>query len=278
MFIRSEKLNILQTKTFQYKYKGNSYHESNAYHIELTRGYYSFELWGCSSTVNNPPSNGAYVKGYIFLTSTKEFYLHVCHKGEHGMLNYSYGGGGPGQFGGGGATDIRLLPGEYDNFTSLKSWIIVAAGAGATDSNDLGGPGGTIEGFNSHGNYGKGGTQISGGQGDSSGKFGKGGGNPNRIDASGNAGGGSGYFGGGTSTIANDYGGGGGSSFISGYPGCIAIAEDSTENSIKFRTSEFTSIHYSGLKFEEPLMLYIKNIHKGKTTTKTIILHSIRVM
>ena len=155
------------------------------------------------------------------------------------MLNYSYGGGGPGQFGGGGATDIRLLPGEYDNFTSLKSRIIVAAGAGATDSNDLGGPGGTIEGFNSHGNYGKGGTQISGGQGDSSGKFGKGGGNPNRIDASGNAGGGSGYFGGGTSTIANNYGGGGGSSFISGYPGCIAIAEDSTENSIKFRTEKF---------------------------------------
>ncbi|KAI5504895.1 glycine-rich protein family [Trichomonas vaginalis G3] len=171
------------------------------------------------------------------------------------MSNYSYGGGGPGQFGGGGASDIRLLPGDYANFTSLKSRIIVAAGAGGPDTGDLGGPAGSLEGFNSNNNHGNGGTQTSGGRGYVNGSFGKGGGNPNRIDALGNGSGGSGYFGGGSSTIINDYGGGGGSSFISGYPGCVAITEDSTENSIKFRTGDFTSIHYSGLKFEDPIMI-----------------------
>ena len=114
------------------------------------------------------------------------------------MSQYSYGGGGPGQYGGGGATDIRLLSGNYDNFTSLKSRIIVAAGAGAQDSNDLGGPGGSLDGFNSTKNYGKGGSQKSGGQGTVSGKFGKGGENPNRIGDEGNGAGGSGYFGGGS--------------------------------------------------------------------------------
>ncbi|EAX87859.1 loricrin, putative [Trichomonas vaginalis G3] len=171
------------------------------------------------------------------------------------MSNYSYGGGGPGQLGGGGATDIRLLPGNYDNYTSLKSRIIVAAGAGASDTSDVGGPGGTIEGFNSKRDYGKGGTQTSGGQGNIDGSFGKGGENPNRIDGTGNGAGGSGYFGGGSLTNANDCGGGGGSSFISGYPGCVAITGDSTENLIKFRTGYFKSIHYSGLKFEDPIMI-----------------------
>ncbi|EAX89183.1 hypothetical protein TVAG_195590 [Trichomonas vaginalis G3] len=171
------------------------------------------------------------------------------------MQYYSYGGGGPGQFGGGGASDIRLLPGDYANFTSLKSRIIVAAGAGGPDTGDLGGPAGSLEGFNSNNNHGNGGTQTSGGRGYVNGSFGKGGGNPSKLDASGNGAGGSGYFGGGSSKNSHDYGGGGGSSFISGYPGCVAITEDSTENSIKFRTGEFTSIHYSGLKFEKSLII-----------------------
>ncbi|EAX87858.1 glycine-rich protein, putative [Trichomonas vaginalis G3] len=176
---------------------GSNYYESKPYHIELPEGYYLFELWGCSSAfypqdpVTYPSTNGAYAQGHILLHSNFEFYLHVCHKGEFQMLNYSYGGGGPGQLGGGGATDIRLLPGNYDNYTSLKSRIIVAAGAGASDTSDVGGPGGTIEGFNSKRDYGKGGTQTSGGQGNIDGSFGKGGGNPNRIDVLGNGSGGS---------------------------------------------------------------------------------------
>lgn len=77
------------------------------------------------------------------------------------MKKYAYGGGGPGQQGGGGATDIRLQDGLYDDFDSLKSRIMVAAGAGAADTNDFGEPGGALVGYNSSQNRGKGGTQIS---------------------------------------------------------------------------------------------------------------------
>ncbi|EAX89182.1 hypothetical protein TVAG_195580 [Trichomonas vaginalis G3] len=171
------------------------------------------------------------------------------------MSNYAYGGGGPGQYGGGGATDIRLLPGNYDNFTSLKSRIIVAAGAGGLDSGDFGGPGGTLEGYDSQYNHGKGGTQISPGQGYVNGQFGKGGGNSGLIGGSGNGSGGSGYFGGGSSDIIDNYGGGGGSSFISGHEGCVAVNEDSPENPMTFRSGKYISVHYSGLKFEHTQMI-----------------------
>ena len=58
------------------------------------------------------------------------------------------------------------------------------------------------------------------------GKFGKGG------FAAASSGGGSGYYGGGHGLHPGSTwsGGGGGSSFISGYSGCDAIAESSTEN------------------------------------------------
>ncbi len=64
---------------------------------------------------------------------------------------------------------------------------------------------------------------------------------------------GGGYFGG----AGGGYSGGtvnsgaGGSSFISGYDGCNAIAENSTESNI-IHTGQ--SVHYSGMKFESPEM------------------------
>lgn len=226
-------------------------------------------MWGCSSAFFKkdsayiPPSGGSYVKGYLKLNSPNDFYLHVCSQGQYASPYYAYGGGAPGQYGGGGASDVRLLPGKYDEFNSLKSRIIVAAGGGGPDSNDIGGAGGSITGYNSNGNYGKGGTQMSGGIGKVNGTFGLGGGNPNRIgdagDTNGCGSGGSGYFGGGSSNNDSDYGGGGGSSFISGHPGCVAITQDSTIDSISFREGDYISIHYSGLKFEETMMIDGKN-------------------
>lgn len=63
----------------------------------------------------------------------------------------------------------------------MKSRIIVAAGAGASNTNDQGGPGGNIIGFNSKGNNGKGDTQTSGVSGSVNGTFGLGGGEQSRI-------------------------------------------------------------------------------------------------
>ena len=88
------------------------------------------------------------------------------------------------------------------------------------------------------------------------GSFGKGGDAIKNSHA--NGGGGGGYYGGaadrseylqGTSGII---GGASGSCFISGYPGCNAISEDSTENNI-IHTNQ--SKHYSGYVFNNSQMI-----------------------
>jgi len=43
--------------------------------------------------------------------------------------------------------------------------------------------------------------------------------------------------------------GAGGSGFVSGFTGCVAIAESSTESSIKQSTASDKTVHYSGMKF-----------------------------
>ena len=73
------------------------------------------------------------MKGIIQLTKPRTFYLYIGEygKGEY-SYEYSFNGGGIGQYGGGGATDIRLDPGNWSSFDSLKSRIIVAAGGGGS--------------------------------------------------------------------------------------------------------------------------------------------------
>ena len=242
--------------------------------MRLKKGYYLFELWGCSSTGYQDsdtylqPSRGSFVSGYILLKKTNDFYVHVCSKGQYYMYKNSYGGGGQGQFGGGGSSDVRLLSGEYDDFESLKSRIIVAAGAGGSDSKDQGGPGGSLKGYNSTQNKGKGGTQTFGGIGIENGKFGKGGGENRTIGLEqyhlGTSGGGSGYFGGGTS---DDYGSGGGSCYISGHEGCVSVIKESKMDNISFKTQGDISIHYSGFKFERTVIVDGKHEMKSPNGT-----------
>lgn len=72
-------------------------------------------------------------------------------------------------------------------------------------------------------------------------------------DSDGVAGSGGGYYGGTTSDYADvSEAGAGGSSFISGYSGCDAIAENSTENNI-VHTGQ--SIHYSNRSFIDGVIL-----------------------
>ena len=224
--------------------------------VNFNPGRYRFELWGAHGFAIKPMNQsgkGAYVKGIIELNRTTTFYLYIGEFGR-GENNYSYSfnGGGMGQFGGGGATDVRYVGGDWDNFTSLKSRIIVAAGGGATDSSKIGGAGGALFGINGE-NGAEGGRQDRGGYGCANGTFGKGGGrNYTVIPWDGNGGGGSGYYGGGTDISCKDYGAGGGSSFISGYDGCDAINESSEEGNI-IHTNQ--SYHYSGYFFRQGVMI-----------------------
>ena len=236
-------------------------------------------------------STGAYVSGILKIDKDKIIYVYVGQTGKYDFL-VSFNGGGSGGYGtllgndnetgylepqkvystehnqgagGGGATDVRLNGGSWNNFNSLKSRILVAGGGGGdgiysySDNNSIAGG---LKGYNgnyyqAHGDlecYGFGATQTSGGKVgknlgagkiltennlSTSGTFGVGGNSINYSSLVGAGGGGSGYYGGGpgggTTGGGTGHGGGGGSSFISGHNGCVAITEDSTEDNIKQR-------------------------------------------
>ena len=249
-------------------------------------GIYKLEAWGASGgdIGNYTGGKGAYTSGNIYLDAGDTLYIVVGGSGSSSDLG-GYNGGGalkPGEsiYGssGGGATDIRTYissDSAWDNFDSLKSRIMVAAGGGGANfrgqgyGEGNGGSGGTLNGLNgistNNGNpygysIGEGGTQTSGGRlywldkgsGSyitgyySSASFGK----VLYLDTTpSQSGGGSGYYGGGSATHG---GAGGGSSFVSGCDGCNAISEDSTSTNIKHTNQ---AEHYSGYVFSNIVML-----------------------
>lgn len=177
-------------------------------------GYYKIECWGAqgASVGKAIGGKGAYTKGIIYLNKDEIIWIYIGEKGKEGTSNGisgigGYNGGGStnagnqwGYYGaGGGATDIRLVGGEdytWDNFNSLKSRIMVAAGGGGGAMVDFsgwkaanGGAGGDFTGIAgikvvsssaTENSWTSGGTQISGGTTSNSnnickGKFGFGG-------------------------------------------------------------------------------------------------------
>lgn len=242
-------------------------------------GYYKVELWGAQGGSNELSSGGkgAYTEGIIYLSKNQNIYIYVGSEGKtirESDVTAGYNGGGSGTFlsnlsssetlslyggGGGGATDIRLVDGDWNNASSLKSRIMVAAGgSGASNwSNPKdGSAGGAINGldgkFYSSGTeeftISKGATQNSGGIGANNsvnGGFGYGA-TPNSNFGSGAGGG---YYGGGSGsgTDASVGTGSSGSSFISGYNGCDAIDENGNH------TGQAT--HYSKMIFENSNMI-----------------------
>ena len=274
-YVRTYTFIILRSSRNDFGYLG----EEQEYIVPETRNYV-IELWGASSG-----SKGSYTKGNIHLTSGEKLYFYVggaarscnkteCTPGYNGGGNSGYYGNG-GDYPGSGATDVRLIDGNWDNYESLKSRIMVAGGSGGrNNANDIQqGSAGGLTGYhaikstseNKFGGYG--GTQIAGGAAATQysgsvgtitpGGFGYGGdGNRGKRTRYGNGGGG-GYYGGGGGSASNGNwtgGGGGGSSFISGHAGCIAINEDGTPKVTTYSTLE-DSIHYSGKVFTETQMI-----------------------
>ena len=223
---------------------------------------------------------GGYCSGKIIFPYNQSVFVYVGQSGEEIREQTFNGGGTAGincnAFSGGGATDIRLIDGDWNDFKSLKSRIIVAAGGGGAQHYHTGSNGGYAGGLigqngfyssnpdNSHDPYtvSIGATQTSGGKGgigensSPDGTFGIGGnGNVSFSgESSWGSGGGSGYYGGGGGGVNHWIvgSGSGGSSFISGYSGCDAIAESSTEGDI-IHTNQPN--HYSGKVFINPVMI-----------------------
>lgn len=251
----------------------------------LYPGTYKIELWGATGGGTTDATKGvslggrgAYVSGNITLLTGTNIYVYVGQSGgtfttsnidDSTLYTTRWNGGGAGAkdtsesvntgehgFPGGGATDIRLVSGNYEDSASLVSRIIVASGGGGggwsgNGSSDQyyaggGGAGGTLSGINPTGAVTfTVGTQISGSA------FGLGGngvfgGVPNN---NGTGGGGGGYYGGkqGINFTKPNSSGSGGSSFISGFSGCNAV------NSSGVSTGQPN--HYSALIFTDSQMI-----------------------
>ena len=246
-----------------FKYPCASTKDCFPYEVTFPSGYYQIECFGAGYPLGYK-IYGAYTKGSIHFNQSTTLYFYLgASKGHFNVFDpndspidtiFSNG-----------ATDIRTEKGDYFSFNSLKSRIMVAAGAATTDDLDgQFGHGGALEGITGIGNYSRtghrphpllivpGATQLNGGVSSNSkcysGRFGLISFKKMTLDYGGFGGGG--YYAG---TSIDGYGnGGGGSSFISGYKGCDAIDANSTDFDKIFHTGQ--SIHYSGYQFFDSQM------------------------
>ena len=264
-----------------------------SYNVTLTKGRYMVHLKGAAGGKTtyqqiNPGGKGGETQGIITLNKSYTFYLFVGGKGGDSCVNTAgaggYNGGSIGSTvlggdndcatgGSGGSTDMRTIGGEWNDISSLRSRIMVAAGGGSSGCwlySGLGGDGGGIEGVNGGDSFRSGYTILKGGaqgtqvNGSNFGYGEKGGDGINNGEGAGS--GGSGYWGGyGGKSGCNGCsagGGGGGSSFISGHPGCIAINENGEQKE--------NSIHYSGFFFNNTITSVGTNDNDGEARIKKI--------
>ena len=238
--------------------------ECTPYKVTLSPGTYKFEAWGSSGSGTNP-GKGAFVEGTIVLFEPRTLYFYIGTRS--GFNSAKITATNNWFMKAGGATDVRTEPGEWNEFESLKSRILVAGGGGSAEwSCSRGGDAG----LNGTTGYGcsypssteisedifcHGGTQTSGGSGSENavmydalrrtfkGTFGSSGDNIESSDFGGVGGGG--YYGG--ASIDYSGAGGGGSSFVSGHYGCDAIHESSSSKENIIHTHQ--SVHYSRLMF-----------------------------
>ena len=245
--------NLTKSITYNYDYTGNVQTFTAPY-----TGTYKIECWGARGGGNyvDEHYNGAYTEGLINLFKGIKLYLYVGIMGTDGLTTHVYtadetfnGGGGYTGYPdyhcatGGGATDIRLVDGNWNDFGSLKSRIMVAAGAGGLIVSGYDTAGGTLNSKDVYkdSSWDESDGIISGSSQTSGYSFGFG-------QTAWRTGGGGGYYGGNAGAIRSS----GGSSFISGYLGCNAISESSTSTNIIHTGSPN---HYSGYVFSNMQMI-----------------------
>ena len=139
----NEEIKVEKGEQYLYTYTGD-YQEFQA----KKAGYYKIECFGADGgraradgALSGKGGVGGYTSGAIYLQKDEKIYVYVGEKGEDAIsykdVEGGYNGGGIGTWdradddasgAGGGATDIRLVNGEWDNFDSLKSRIMVAGG------------------------------------------------------------------------------------------------------------------------------------------------------
>ena len=226
-------------------------------------GKYKIELWGAKGNDSRDSyttgGNGAYTSGEIELKKGDTLYVYVGQKGQPtgDGSTFNNGTGNIGGWNGGGASDIRLISGDWRDSSSINSRIMVAAGGGTTgdSANGISGAGGGLVGYS--GGATTGGTQTSFCNKQYSNYT-----MPQFGIADGGCTGGNGYYPGTASACAS--GSAGGSSFISGHNGCVAI-ESASSISPRYSSSGtkctdgttdiVCSYHYSNYIFTNTVMI-----------------------
>ncbi|HDF2938391.1 TPA: hypothetical protein PC515_000045 [Clostridioides difficile] len=193
--------------------------KAEAQPITLKAGKYKLECWGAHGKVwgGDSQSSGGYSYGELTLKKETTLYVYTGATGSSNKYEkFTFNGGG-------GATDIRLVNGDWNNEQGLLSRIIVAGGGGGAFSKTPAGKGGGFKGGNSTNDDNSsmlivpGGTQYDGGRGycdEWDGVFGCGGGSILGLERGKypyNSGGG-GWFGG--AGARNTSSGGGGSGYV----------------------------------------------------------------
>ena len=234
----SEKFVVDTLNELVYTYSGA------AQSIDLVPGKYKMECWGANTGWKGELA-GAYVSGEILLNENKTFYIYIG--GNNKLFNFGYLLSWYNHAG--GSTDIRLTDGNWDDTTSLRSRIMVAASCGSVGGSNswdsgtcyggyagglTGGNGGILN--NIGGNTGA--SQTSGYS------FGI-----STAKSGGAEWGGNGYYSGkgGGSNGSGSSGGGGGSSFISGHNGCNSVDANGVATG--------SPLHFSGYAFTNTKMI-----------------------
>ena len=125
-------MTVFGQQTWDFDYTGNS----QSFTVPAG-GKYLIEVWGASGGDGMAPGGkGGYSKGEIQLTQGETIYIYV---GQEGQSESNRGSGG-------GATDLRMVSGDWHDSNSLNSRIIVAGGGGGggRHENGAGGHGGGL--------------------------------------------------------------------------------------------------------------------------------------
>lgn len=206
-----DELNRLSVTNTEGGHTGGEVDAQGREYIAPESGWYKIELWGAAG-YGSSGGKGAYVSGIIYLEDNDHLYFYVGEQGKSSGTTFNSG-----TTKGGGATDVRLISGDWNDTDSKNSRIMVAGGGGSA------GNGGAIAGQGSSP-----GTQTVG-------------------NASSTGGGG---YDGSTST-------GGGSSYIAGYAGVRSSTGDTSrefevhrgeynaDGSMKLE--KFTPVIYNGM-------------------------------
>lgn len=131
-----DELNRLGSTNTGGDHEGGAVDEQGREYVAPDAGWYKIELWGAAGNTKGSYGKGAYVSGIIYLEENDHLYFYV---GEVGGQSNTFNSGSSG----GGATDVRLISGEWDDEESLGSRIMVAGGGGSA------GDGGAIAGHGS---------------------------------------------------------------------------------------------------------------------------------